>query len=129
MVQLATAQRENRDGLMRSPLHEATIMGTNSSLSQRRTLSLTSLAGDLDSDSADLACHVLGPEAHPSLCFQNSNLTLLAHKPSRPGILEPHLSTLPAQHKEEMPYGVAQEPQMRIIPARSLVAPQFHRWN
>ena len=85
-------------------------MDTKTSLSERLTLALTSGAGDLDSTSADWACLALGPKPNQSLCFQTSILTLLAHKPSRLGILEPTRSTLPAHQKDKVPYVAAQKP-------------------
>ena len=87
---------------------------TNSSLSKRLTLALTSDAGDLDSASEECAFRALSQKPNPSLCFQTSVLTLLAHNPSRLAILEPQRSTLPVHQKKKVPYEAAQKPQMRI---------------
>ena len=111
---------ENLFGLMRPPLHEGAIMNTNSSLRHCLILALNSDAGDLDSASAGWACRALGPKPNPSLCFQNSVLTLLDHRPSCLGIQGPQRSTLHAHHKKIIPYGVAQNPPMRI----NLLGPQ-----
>lgn len=54
------------------PLHEGAFMDTNSSLSQRLLLSLSSDAGDLHSPSAEWACRGLCTKPNPSLCFQTS---------------------------------------------------------
>ena len=71
-------------------------------------------AGDLESAAAHWNCHALGPEPNPTLCFQTSILTLLAQKTSRLGILEPQDRIPRAHQKEEVPYGAAQIPHMRI---------------
>ena len=89
-------------------------MDTKSSQSERLTLALTSGAGDLDSTSVDWACLALGPIPNQSLCFQTSVLTLLAHKPSGLGILELQSRTLPPHQKENMLYGAAPKPQIRV---------------
>ena len=75
-------------------------MDTNSNLSQRLILALTSDAGDLDSASAEWACRARTLKPHPSLCSQTSVITLLAQKPSILGILVPQHSTLPAHQKK-----------------------------
>ena len=107
LEQLTNPSGEILLGFMSTPLHEEAIMDTNSSLSQRLILALTSDAGNLDSATQEWTHHALSPKQNISLCFQTSVLTLLAHKPSRLGILEPPRSTMPAHQKEKLPYGVA----------------------
>ena len=93
-------------------------MDTNSSLRQRLILALTSVAGDLVSASAEWACCAFCPKPNPSLCFQTSVLTLLAHKPSRLGIPEPQRSTLPAHQKKNFALCGCPETQNEYRPAR-----------
>lgn len=109
-------------GLMGLPLHEGSIVDANSSLSQRLTLGLISEGGDPDSASTEWACRALGPKPNPSLRFQASIITLLAHKPPRVAILGAQRSTLPAHQKKSIAYGVAQKRQMRI----HLLGPRQH---
>ena len=98
-------------------------MDTNSNLRQRLILALTSDAGDLDSVSAEWACHALGPKPNASLCFQTSLFTLLANKPSRLGIPEPQHSFLPAHQKKNVALWGSPETTNENQPALASTAP------